>query len=238
MRSRFLSDAAVGVVGLFVASACGSDDESTFDGSSGGSSGFNTSSSSGLLGNFGQANYGAAKAGIHMLTRIASMELASKGITVNAIAPNAYTRMTKDLPGMSSFTEEEMGPQFMAPVVCYLASDQAANVTGQTFGVNQNQLFIYKMLVSEGVNKRGLDPWKPGPTFTFRNRSAWISWRARRCSLPPANISGSCRLVPSAKARPTLSKRRRTSSMLACWERWDTWRSAAITTSLDPVRAA
>ena len=75
----------------------------------------NTSSSSGLLGNFGQANYGAAKAGIHMLTRIASMELASKGITVNAIAPNAYTRMTKDLPGMSSFTEEEMGPQFMAP---------------------------------------------------------------------------------------------------------------------------
>ena len=80
----------------------------------------------GLLGNFGQANYGAAKAGIHMLTRIASMELASKGITVNAIAPNAYTRMTKDLPGMSSYTEEEMGPQFMAPVVVYLASDQAA----------------------------------------------------------------------------------------------------------------
>src|SRR5262245_11927235 len=121
----------------------------------------NTSSSSGLLGNFGQSNYGAAKAGIHALTRIASMELASKGITVNALAPNAWTRMTKELPGMSSFTEAEMGPQFMAPIVCYLASDQAANITGQTFGSNQNQLFIYKMLVSEGVNKRGLDPWNP-----------------------------------------------------------------------------
>ena len=121
----------------------------------------NTSSSSGLLGNFGQANYGAAKAGIYALTRIASMELASKGITVNALAPNAWTRMTKDLPGMSSYTEAEMGPQFMAPIVCYLASEQAKNITGQTFGSNQNQLYAYRMLVTEGVNKRGLDPWNP-----------------------------------------------------------------------------
>ena len=121
----------------------------------------NTSSSSGLLGNFGQSNYGAAKAGIHALTRIASMELASKGITVNALAPNAYTRMTRELPGMAHLSEAEMGPQFMAPLVCYLASDQAANITGQTFGANQNQLFIYKMLVSEGVNKLSSQPWDP-----------------------------------------------------------------------------
>jgi len=67
-----------------------------------------------------------------------------------------------------------MGPQFMAPVVCYLASDQAANVTGQTFGVNQNQLFIYKMLVSEGVNKRGLDPWKPEQIGAVIQRT--ITW--------------------------------------------------------------
>jgi NAD(P)-dependent dehydrogenase (short-subunit alcohol dehydrogenase family) len=120
----------------------------------------NTSSSSGLLGNFGQSNYGAAKAGIHALTRIASMELAKHAITVNAIAPNAYTRMTKDLPGMRGMTEEDIGPQFMAPIVCFLASDKAAGITGQTFGVNANQLFVYKMLTSEGVNKRGM-PWKP-----------------------------------------------------------------------------
>ncbi len=120
----------------------------------------NTSSSSGLLGNFGQINYGAAKAGIHMITRIASMELAKHAITVNAIAPNAYTRMTKDLPGMRNRTEEDFGPQYMSPIVCYLASDKASNITGQTFGANVNQLYIYKMLTSEGVNKSGA-PWKP-----------------------------------------------------------------------------
>ncbi len=69
----------------------------------------NTSSSSGLLGNFGQINYGAAKAGIHAVTRIASMELARYGITVNALAPNAFTRMTRDLPGMSGMSEETFG---------------------------------------------------------------------------------------------------------------------------------
>ena len=120
----------------------------------------NTSSSSGLLGNFGQINYGAAKAGIHMVTRIAAQELAKHRITVNALAPNAYTRMTRDLPGMRGNTLEDFGPQFMAPVVCYLASDKAANITGQTFGANVNQLYIYKMMVSEGVNKKG-EAWSP-----------------------------------------------------------------------------
>ena len=120
----------------------------------------NTSSSSGLLGNFGQINYGAAKAGIHMVTRIAAQELAKHRITVNALAPNAYTRMTRDLPGMRGNTLEDFGPQFMAPVVCYLASDKAANITGQTFSANVNQLYIYKMMVSEGVNKKG-EAWSP-----------------------------------------------------------------------------
>jgi NAD(P)-dependent dehydrogenase (short-subunit alcohol dehydrogenase family) len=134
----------------------------------------NTSSSSGLLGNFGQSNYGAAKAGIHALTRIASMELAKNGITVNALAPNAYTRMTRDLPGMRGVTEAQMGPQYMAPLVCYLASDKAANITGQTFGVNQNQVFIYKMMVSEGVNKQGEVPWTPEQMGAVIQRA--ITW--------------------------------------------------------------
>jgi NAD(P)-dependent dehydrogenase (short-subunit alcohol dehydrogenase family) len=121
----------------------------------------NTSSSSGTLGNFGQINYGAAKAGIHAVTRIASMELSRYGITVNAIAPNAYTRMTRDLPGIGSMSEETFGPQFMAPLVCFLASDQAAHVTGQTFGVNINHLFVYKMMTSQGVDQMSGVPWDP-----------------------------------------------------------------------------
>ncbi len=80
---------------------------------------------------------------------------------MNALTPNAYTRMTRDLPGMAGMSEADMGPQFMAPLVCYLASDAAASITGQTFGVNQNQLYIYKMMVSEGANKLGLEPWDP-----------------------------------------------------------------------------
>ena len=121
----------------------------------------NTSSSSGLLGNFGQINYGAAKAGIHAVTRIASMELARYGITVNALAPNAYTRMTRDLPGMAGMNEDNYGPQYMAPLVCYLASDQAADITGQTFGVNVNHVYSYKMMTSQGVDRLAGPPWAP-----------------------------------------------------------------------------
>lgn len=121
----------------------------------------NTSSSSGLLGNFGQSNYGAAKMGIHALTRIAAWELAKFNITVNAIAPNALTRMTHDLPGVQgAYTVESMGPQHISPIVAYLATDAAANITGQTFGVDGNHLFTYKMMTSHGATKRKSDePW-------------------------------------------------------------------------------
>ncbi len=125
----------------------------------------NTSSGSGLLGNFGQANYGAAKMGIQALTRIGAMELKRIGVTVNAIAPIAHTRMTEDLPGYRELDEdlalEINGPQHIAPIVCYLASDAAEDVTGETFGVGGTKLFIYKMMVSRGVERRGsYEPWK------------------------------------------------------------------------------
>ncbi len=122
----------------------------------------NTSSTSGLLGNFGQSNYGAAKIGIHALTRIAAWELAKHQITVNAIAPNALTRMTEDLPGIrDSYTEDQMGPQYISPIVCFLASDKAAQVTGQTFGADGNQLFTSRMMTSHGATKRSPGPWSP-----------------------------------------------------------------------------
>jgi len=121
----------------------------------------NTSSSSGLLGNFGQSNYGAAKAGIYALTRIAAWELARYGITVNAIAPVARTRMLETVPGVAeTVTADTLGPQFIAPLVAYLASDAAAGVSGQTFGVEGTHVFTYRMMTSHGATKRGsVEPW-------------------------------------------------------------------------------
>ena len=121
----------------------------------------NTSSTTGLLGNFCQANYGAAKVGIHALTRIAALELAKHKITVNAIAPMALTRMMADLPQVkATYTPETMGPQFISPLVVWLASDAAAHVTAQTFGIEGNHIFAYKMMTSHGATKVGTnEPW-------------------------------------------------------------------------------
>jgi NAD(P)-dependent dehydrogenase (short-subunit alcohol dehydrogenase family) len=121
----------------------------------------NTSSSSGLLGSFGQSNYGAAKAGIYAVTRIAAWELAKYGITVNAVAPAALTRMLETIPGVKeTVTEAAFGPQFIAPLVAFLASDAAASITGQTFGIEGCHIFVYRMMTSHGTTKRGrTEPW-------------------------------------------------------------------------------
>jgi NAD(P)-dependent dehydrogenase (short-subunit alcohol dehydrogenase family) len=123
----------------------------------------NTTSVSGLLGNFGQGNYGAAKAGIYGLTRTCSMEFQKMGVTVNAIAPVAITRMTSDLPMMKSFNEKDLGPQWVAPVAVFLASDLAADITGQIVGVEGGKLFLYRMETTSGVTRdaaKGV--WTPG----------------------------------------------------------------------------
>jgi NAD(P)-dependent dehydrogenase (short-subunit alcohol dehydrogenase family) len=113
----------------------------------------NTSSPSGIYGNPGQTNYGAAKAGIAAFTIIASMELARYGVTVNAIAPAALTRMTENL-GMGQAPDEvkeQMAPRWIAPIVCWLASEESASVTGRVFDVSGRALSV-----SEG--------WHRGPT--------------------------------------------------------------------------
>src|SRR3954454_2580803 len=84
----------------------------------------NTSSPSGLYGNVGQTNYGAAKAGIAAMTIIAAEELHRYGVTVNAIAPAALTRMTEDLMQLSDEQREQMQPRWIAPIVTWLASAQ------------------------------------------------------------------------------------------------------------------
>src|SRR4029077_14138377 len=89
----------------------------------------NTTSVSGMMGNFGQANYAAAKAGIYGLTRTAAIELQKHRITVNALAPIAKTRLTEDLPMFQSGMET-LPPAPVAPAALFLASDLCADRTG------------------------------------------------------------------------------------------------------------
>jgi len=113
----------------------------------------NTSSPSGLYGNVGQTNYGAAKAGIAAFTVIAAKELVRYGVTVNAIAPAALTRMTENL-GMGQAddaTKEKLSPRWIAPIVTWLASPESRDVTGRVFDVTGQALSV-----SEG--------WHRGPT--------------------------------------------------------------------------
>jgi len=97
----------------------------------------NTSSPSGVFGNVGQTNYGAAKAGIAGFTLIAAQELARYGVTVNCIAPNARTRMTEETFDMGDVPEgfDPLDPANMSPVVVALCADEAQGITGQVFHV-------------------------------------------------------------------------------------------------------
>ena len=94
----------------------------------------NVTSSAGLRGNFGQTNYGAAKAGIMGMTFVWALELGRSGITVNAMAPAGATRMTANLYAEGEEPPPTLDPALNAPIVVYLASERAAGVNGQLFG--------------------------------------------------------------------------------------------------------
>jgi NAD(P)-dependent dehydrogenase (short-subunit alcohol dehydrogenase family) len=110
----------------------------------------NTSSSSGLFGNIGQTNYGAAKAGIAAFTIIAARELKPYGVTVNAISPHAQTRMTEGIRERSPQEIASRDPRWIAPVVVWLASAQSADVTGRIFEAGGGILSV-------------LEGWRQGP---------------------------------------------------------------------------
>jgi NAD(P)-dependent dehydrogenase (short-subunit alcohol dehydrogenase family) len=107
----------------------------------------NTTSTSGILGMAGQSNYGAAKAGIAAFTYIVAMEMRRYGVTVNAIAPGARTRMTEKTFGELGAAQGEfdaLAPENVAPMVTCLASDRAAHITGQVFGVTGGVVELYQ----------------------------------------------------------------------------------------------
>jgi len=116
----------------------------------------NTTSVSGMLGNFGQANYSAAKAGIYGLTRTSAIELQRYGINVNAIAPLAKTRMTEDLP-MFEKIESSLSPGHIAPGYLFFASELSREITGTVLSVAGAKLSVYRMLESAGRFKEAND---------------------------------------------------------------------------------
>jgi NAD(P)-dependent dehydrogenase (short-subunit alcohol dehydrogenase family) len=111
----------------------------------------NTVSDAGLLGNVGQSNYGAAKAGIAAFSLIISQEMAKYDVTVNCVAPNARTRLTTDAtPQFAAFMAapeegfDKFNPANMAPLIAFLASDAAKDITGEVFRLIGNHVFLLR----------------------------------------------------------------------------------------------
>ena len=125
----------------------------------------NTSSSSGLYANPGQANYASAKSGIATLTIVASRELARYGVLANAIYPTALSRLTEDVftrAGLVTGDEPDDGyspldPANVAPVVVWLGSSRSAGITGQVFGVRGGSIVV-------------AENWRPGPSTQVDRR--------------------------------------------------------------------
>jgi NAD(P)-dependent dehydrogenase (short-subunit alcohol dehydrogenase family) len=114
----------------------------------------NTSSTSGLNGNFGQCNYGAAKAGIAGLTRCMALEGQKYGIRCFILAPVALSRLTEDLPGFQDESfKAKMDPKLVSPLVTFLASDLSKDMTNKTFFVGGGRIAEMKMVTAPGVTK-------------------------------------------------------------------------------------
>ncbi len=137
----------------------------------------NTTSVSGIYGNPGQTNYGAAKMGIAAFTIIAARELGRYGVTVNGVAPGALTRLTEDL-GMGQASDErkeQMNPRWIAPIVTWLASADSMGITGRIFEASGGML-----AVAEGWHRGPTvepvdDPTKLGPIVTEMVKQARLN---------------------------------------------------------------
>ncbi len=126
----------------------------------------NTASPSGIYGNIGQTNYGAAKAGIASFSVIAAQELVKYGVTVNCLAPTAWSRMTADLMGGDAAPEglaDKISPRWIAVITTWLASPEAQNVTGRVFDIRGDQLGIAEGWHLGPVATQTDDPGDLGP---------------------------------------------------------------------------
>ena len=150
-------------------------------------------STSGLVGNFGQANYMAAKMGIVGLSRGIALDMARFNVRSNCIAPFAWTRMIDSIPAESEQEKErvarmrEMSPEKIAPLTVYLASDRAEGITGQILSVRNNEIYLFNqnrpirtIHRSDGWTPEKLDAQLKGafaPSFTPLERSGDVfSW--------------------------------------------------------------
>ncbi len=136
-------------------------------------------STSGLVGNFGQANYMAAKLGIMGLSRGIALDMARFNVRSNCIAPFAFTRMIESIPAQSEQDKrrieafQRMTPEKIAPLAVYLCSDTAADITGQIFSVRNNEIYLFNQPRPIQTIHRA-DGWTP-ETLAAELKKAFVS---------------------------------------------------------------